>query len=160
MSKIYDVVKWYSPSENNNWFVKSDEKYFYVLDSDFNIVVKDDSYGMNIINCVWNNKQIDIDFKWEPGKPSGMLIKCDLDQYNSIQNTFKTNLEKYNYQQINNYFCKIPKTISTYYQDTEKETYYHSYFLLQNLHDTRTIIFKFLLELKRVDYDGYKKIDI
>jgi hypothetical protein len=84
----------------------------------------------------------------------------NLEKNNSIQKTFKTNLEKYDYKQIDNYFCKIPKTISIYYQDTEKSTYHHSYFLLQNLHDTRTIIFKFLLELKRVDYDGYKKIDI
>jgi hypothetical protein len=174
MSKIYgSVIK--RNSNNERWYIlcegdilKVELTKITVLDSNFKILGTMVPFrGCTHIGKVEPVYKLDdenileIDYY---GNKWGNLLLCNVvyidGNLDDIQTTFKTNLEKYDYQQINNYFCKIPKTISTYYQDTEKETYHHSYFLLQNLHDTRIIIFKFLLELKRVDYDGYKKIDI
>lgn len=159
MSKIKGNVLIFE--SNEIWFVKYDNCIISVLDSNLSIIdscITEDIEKINRchsfsyygdpqiwVNCVIKNEN------------GNYAIGCE--NIRSIQKSYLSNMGNYTYDWIGKYFCKIPNTINIFWQDTDKTKYINIYMLLIALHDTRTIIMKNLLELKRLDYEDYDEIN-
>ncbi len=160
MSKIKgNVLKFES---NEIWFVKYDNRIISVLDSNLSIIdscITEDIGKFNSchsfsyygdpqiwVNCVIKNEN------------GNYAIRCE--NIRAIQKLYLSNMGNYTYDWTGEYFYKIPNTIYTFWQDTkDKIKYINIYMLLIELHDTRTIIMKNLLELKRLDYEEYDEFN-
>lgn len=68
----------------------------------------------------------------------------------------------YDFRQIGKWFYSIPKNINVYLQNhvDDKKKYIDIWLWFTELHDTRGLILKQLLELKMFDFNEYSKVSL
>jgi hypothetical protein len=149
----------------NMFFHITDDKELQLLDADFNIIDSannsfDDETTVIHVNVLWIKTSYSIQIRIYPYGLYSSYVTFLCPKMLKIRDHYNLCFDKYEYKQIDNYYCKIPKTNMIFWQDNlrfEKyeQKYIQMYLLLSDLHDTRTIIFSNILTYQRLDTNSY-----
>lgn len=146
------------------FFHIDENQLLQLLDADFNVIDNEiNSYGddtkviyINIF-CNKTKKSYPVQIGINPYGYYSSYVTFQCQSIPKLTKHYNLCLKKYDYKHIDNYFCKIPKDNMIFWQDNKdnQNKYIQMYLLLEDLHDTRTIIFSNILTYQRLDTNTY-----
>lgn len=163
-TKFEGVVMRINMGDSKLFFHTDDNQLLELLDADFNVIdsqinAYDDNTTVIHINifCKKTKKSYPVQIGIYPYGHYSNYVTFQCQSIPKLTKHYNVCFKKYDYKQIDNYFCKIPRDNMIFWQDNKdnQNKYIQMYLLLADLHDTRTIIFSNILTYQRLDTNTY-----